>query len=543
MLHQTPANNLRYIAYIGLTFVLSFIVFIFVHERYTHRQSELDTKHYGELLSSYLWNIDDDAAQEYVKFIGEEDKFATIEVRHDDNSSFVSYRTTKSPGEIEQYLTDWGLIRTLKSERPIFYKNQEIGTIYTERDNRSIYTYFYIGLILLLTLAVIALVRVAKINRAHQKQIEHDLSENRERLQSVVSTSPLITFSLDRRGHFTVCEGMGMSKLHDNPQDIIGKSIEQVHHDLPTNVDDFLQALRGESFSAIRETSDRTFETWYTPMREDGHITGVIGVATDVTAAIQAVNSLQEDKHARQNELHLAQRAHQSFMPTQAPALSGYDVGFLCKPSSGIGGDYLHFEEAPNKLSFTFSEMSGHGVPSALLASIFHTQSERILADDSIPLDKAFYEINYRVHELFPEGRFASTFHAEVDASEHKLHFVKASREPVILLNKDNPPTVIDKGGPALGLLPSELLNEKSFKLQTLDLGEDDTLFVYSDGLVEVENSKGKLLERKEIIEWLKAEIDHPPQQIVESIYRRVLSHAGNKDMLDDISMLILRRS
>ncbi|MGJ8671637.1 SpoIIE family protein phosphatase [Rubritalea sp.] len=543
MQFPTPARNLRYICYLGLVFVLSFVIFVIARERHIHRETELDTKHYGELLSSYLWNIDNTAAQEYVRVIAEGNEFNSIIVNHDDGTQFVTYTDSSTPGEIEQYLSELGLIRTISSERPIFYKNKNVGTIYTERDNRNFYTYFYVALLLLLTLTVIALIRISRIHYAHQKQIEHDLSENRERLQSVVSTSPLITFSLDRRGHFTVCEGMGMSKLHDTPNDILGKSIEQVHHDLPTSVDDFLQALRGESFSAIRKTSDRTFETWYTPMREDGHITGVIGVATDVTAAIQAVNLLQEDKHARQNEHQLAQRAHQSFLPKKIPQLSEYDVGFLCKPSKSIGGDYLHFEESPHKLAFTFAEMSGHGVSSALLASIFHTQTESILADDSITLNKAFLKINGLIHELFPEGRFASTFHAQLDSKAHTLSYVKASPEPAIIFRKGEKPKVVDGGGPAIGLLPSELLNEKSFKLQSLELAPDDTILVYSDGIVEVENRKGKVIERREIIEWVETEIDKSPQQIVDSIYRRVLSHAGNKEILDDISILVLRRS
>ncbi|MFC5049953.1 SpoIIE family protein phosphatase [Rubritalea spongiae] len=539
----TPAKNLRYISYIGLVFVVAFALFIIAHERHVQREAQLDTKHYSELLSPCLWNIDDKSAQEYVKFIAQENEFNSLKVTHANGDPFVSYTNSTTPGEIAQYLTDLGLIRTIHSEQPIYHQSEKIGSIYTEKSNRSIYTYFYLALLLLLTLILIALIKIAKINRAHQKRIEHDLCENRERLHSVVSASPLITFSLDRRGLFTVCEGMGMSKLHDSPPDIIGKSIEQVNHSLPATVDDFHQALRGESFSTIRESSGRTFETWYTPMREDDHITGVIGVATDVTAALQAVNSLQEDKHTRLNEHQLAQRTHQSLLPEKTPTLSGYEIGFLCKPSQHIGGDYLHFEESPHMLSFTFAEMSGHGVSSALLASIFHTQSEALLSDRALPLDKAFFEINCRLHDLFPEGRFAATFHAKLDSNLHTLEYIKASPEPAILFSKTGSAKIIDGGGPAIGLLPSELLSEKSFKLQSLALAQDDSVFVYSDGIVEVENHKGKVIERREIIKWVKAEIHKPPQQIVDSVYRKVLSHAGNKEILDDISMLILRRS
>ena len=540
-----PTKHLKYLCILSGVALILFAAYIGLHERRTLKSAERDTTHYGEFLAHYLWDLDSESAKDYASVIADEGKFISICVLHNDGSSFIEYRDENDYGEIRDYFRESGLIRNIVISRPIYYKGQHIGDITTIRENTSIYTYFYLFLLILLTISSIALTRIGKANKAHQRHLEHDLSENRERLHTVVSASPVITFSLDRLGKFTICEGMGLNKLHEKPLSIIGKSIEDVHQDMPTNIGDFLRALKGESFSEIRTTDGRSFETWYSPIREENNIIGVIGVATDVTAAIHAMNSLDEYKRAQSKELLLAQKSHQAFLPTQAPSLDGFEIGFLTKPSESIGGDYLHFcsSSENNRLGVTFSEMSGHGVSSALLASIFHTQLEDCIDINTPSIADAFYEINLRVHDLFPEGRFASTFHTIIDSETNTMRYVKACREPAVLFSSEGLPLAIDKGGPALGLLPSDLLNKKSYIEHSLDLEIGDTLFIYSDGLIEVENKAGVMLERKDIIQWVSEAIHLTPQEIANSIYRKVISHASGRDITDDISIFILRRS
>lgn len=542
---QTPSNHVKFLCMLSTAALLMFGVYILIHESRSSYSAEHDTEHYGELFSSHLWNIDEQTAQEYAAIIATEGKFISIGITHQDRSHFVEYRNPAKAGKIREFFRSTGLIRNIEISRPIYYRNQLIGNITTIRENSNIYNYIYLLLTLLLVITSMTLVRVGRSNKEHQKHLEHDLSENRERLQTVVSASPVIAFSLDRQGKFTVCEGMGLNKLHENPLNIIGKSIEDVHQSMPTNVGDFLRALKGECFSEIRITEARSYETWYSPMREDDRIVGVIGVSTDVTAAIQAMNSLNDYKRTQAKDLQLAQTSHRAFLPTEAPKLNGFEIGFVSKLSTSIGGDYIHFDTCPDQqhLGVTFSKMSGHGVSSSLLASIFHNQLVDCLDVSTKSIAEAFYEINLRVHDLFPEGRFASTFHTIIDAKSSSIRYVKAAREPAILYRNDGTTEVFDKGGPALGLLPSELLNKKSFLEHTLPLHSGDTLFLYSDGLVEIENLTGQMLERKDLIQWVQDDLKLSPQEIADSIFSKVVSHScGGDDLLDDVSVLVIRK-
>ena len=101
---------------------------------------------------------------------------------------------------------------------------------------------------------------------------------------------------------------------------------------------------------------------------------------------------------------------------------------------------------------------------------------------------------------------------------------------------------MIDKGGPALGLLPTDMLSASSYEERSVKLKSGDSLLIYSDGLAGIENHCGNMIERKLIIQWLTEDLHLPPQAIVDSLYRKVISHAAGAEIIDDISLLILRK-
>jgi len=105
-----------------------------------------------------------------------------------------------------------------------------------------------------------------------------------ERLRTVVSSAPVVLYALDREGTLTLAEGKGLEALGLKPGEVVGRTIFDLHHDVPKIVENVRRALAGEAFVSTVEVDGVTFETWYSPLRDEGgEVTGVIGVATDVT--------------------------------------------------------------------------------------------------------------------------------------------------------------------------------------------------------------------------------------------------------------------
>jgi PAS domain S-box-containing protein len=115
-------------------------------------------------------------------------------------------------------------------------------------------------------------------------RVREALIEAEKRLHMVVASSPIVLFSIDRNGTFTLSEGRGLQTLGLEPGQMVGRSAWEVYRDQPEVLESLGRALAGEAFSTTVPVGPLVFETHYTPtFDERGRISGVIGVASDIS--------------------------------------------------------------------------------------------------------------------------------------------------------------------------------------------------------------------------------------------------------------------
>jgi diguanylate cyclase (GGDEF)-like protein/PAS domain S-box-containing protein len=130
-----------------------------------------------------------------------------------------------------------------------------------------------------------------------RKRAEEALRATEERLHSVVASTPIVLFALGLDGVFTLSEGKGLEALGLKPGEVVGQSVFDVYRDVPQIVENIRRALAGEALDAVVEVAGLVFESWYSPLRDqEGEITGVIGVATDITERKRAEEALRESE-------------------------------------------------------------------------------------------------------------------------------------------------------------------------------------------------------------------------------------------------------
>src|SRR5262245_3891675 len=110
------------------------------------------------------------------------------------------------------------------------------------------------------------------------------LKRVQEQLHAVVSNAPIVLFAIDREGRFTLSEGRGLEALGLAPGERVGQSAFETYRDVPRIVENLQRALAGEDFTDVVDLGALAFETRYTSLRDEaGQVTGVIGIATDVS--------------------------------------------------------------------------------------------------------------------------------------------------------------------------------------------------------------------------------------------------------------------
>jgi PAS domain S-box-containing protein len=123
--------------------------------------------------------------------------------------------------------------------------------------------------------------------------------QNEELLRSVVTNAPLILWSIDQNGIFTLSEGTILIKLGLSPGEIVGQSIFEVYKDFPEIIESTRRALAGELVVTQSQVGELTFDVRYSPIWDSSGrgVSGVIGVSLDITEQKQA--EIQIEKQFR----------------------------------------------------------------------------------------------------------------------------------------------------------------------------------------------------------------------------------------------------
>lgn len=133
---------------------------------------------------------------------------------------------------------------------------------------------------------------------SERKRAEAALQASDLRLRSVVTAAPLVLWSWDRNGVFTLSEGSGLQGLGLQPGQVVGQSVFDVYSEVPELISAAKRALAGEGFVEQTAVGGHVWQAHYQPWRDDrGQLLGTIGVALDITERQQTERQLLEERN------------------------------------------------------------------------------------------------------------------------------------------------------------------------------------------------------------------------------------------------------
>ncbi len=266
------------------------------------------------------------------------------------------------------------------------------------------------------------------------------------------------------------------------------------------------------------------------------------GMVTELEDYMIDLKNVTAEKERIGAELDVATHIQASMLPRIFPPFpdrKDVDIFATMDPAKEVGGDfYDFFLVGEDKLAVVIADVSGKGVPAALIMVIAKTLiKNHLLAGESI--EEALIASNLQLLENNDEMLFVTAWAALIDLKTGETEFSEAGHEPAIIKRKDGSIEVIkpSKKKPPLATIEGTKYLKDSF---TLNVG--DVLFLYTDGVPEATNSNDELYTKERLNGFIEKESVSNLENLLKDVRADVDAFVGAAPQFDDLTMLAVMR-
>jgi serine phosphatase RsbU (regulator of sigma subunit) len=271
--------------------------------------------------------------------------------------------------------------------------------------------------------------------------------------------------------------------------------------------------------------------------RSDSEILELLGERSAV--AVMNIRLCRDsiEKEKLEEELRLASGIQRRLLPGAPPSLRRAVLAGGIRTSREVGGDFYDFVELqPGRIGIAVADVSGKGIPAALLMTTLQT-SFRVEASRSRGPGKTLAALNATLYERSDPERFATVFYAVYDDDDGTLHYANAGSYPPFVIGRDGRISKLTRGGTLVGLEPASRFDEGMMKLRAGDL-----LVVYTDGFIDQENSDGEPFGEHRLIDYFRNNVQLSIDGLMAKLFTTCIAF-GQNNVKDDMTIVLLRRN
>ena len=251
----------------------------------------------------------------------------------------------------------------------------------------------------------------------------------------------------------------------------------------------------------------------------------------------EARAQLADQLLALNNELEMACQIQLSILPHSLPKLPGLDIAARFIPMTSVAGDFYDFIQIDDThLGMLIADVSGHGLPSALIASMLQVALTAQVGHASEPA-RVLCGLNHALCGKFTHD-FVTAVYVYVDLEKNLMRYAGAGHPPVLQWRSSTGKTTqVMENGLVLGMF-----EEAVYTALELALEPGDRHILYTDGILEAANPAQETYGVDRFIEFMNVNNSLPADQFADTFLAEITNwtrQSADHGQQDDITLLL----
>lgn len=236
-------------------------------------------------------------------------------------------------------------------------------------------------------------------------------------------------------------------------------------------------------------------------------------------------------------QLETARVVQSRLLPARSPDLFGYDIAGICISADEIGGDYFDYiPVSNNRLGLVVADVSGHGIPSALVMTAFRALL-RTKARRTSSLASMASSINRLLPEFTGDNHFVTVLYAVLEPSTGRLSYISCGHPPPLILHANGEVAKLEAHNAALGIF-----EDLTFTEAETHLAPGEALVLYTDGVVELMNPEDEIFGIPRLVKVIQENQHLPSNQMIGKVIEATQIYAADNGFLYDLTLVIVQR-
>lgn len=264
-------------------------------------------------------------------------------------------------------------------------------------------------------------------------------------------------------------------------------------------------------------------------------------IASHIGAQLENALLHQEaiERARLETEMDIARQVQTAILPQKLPTVAGLDIFGTSIPAYEVGGDFFDaFNRQEHALTFALGDVTGKGMPAAILMSMTQTITKSALRKQPfIHPHEVLDRLNSDLFEDFSNvGMFTTALVGEFDCSNNSLHLSNAGQSPVFYIPCGADPVLMEAQD-----IPIGVLDIYRYSSQSMQLAPGDILVVASDGFPESRNPEGEMFGYERMKTALDSSRGSAARDIAAQLLAEVQAFSGSHPQDDDRTIIVIK--